>query len=59
VRLILRLAKENPSWGYRRIVGELNGLGVRVSATTVRTVLVGAGVPPAPDRAGLSWHVES
>lgn len=41
---------------YRRIVGELNGLGVRVSATTVRTVLLEAGVPPAPERAGLSWR---
>jgi putative transposase len=57
VTLILRLAKENPRWGYRRIVGELNGLGVAVSATTVRTVLVEAGVPPAPDRAGVSWRV--
>jgi putative transposase len=56
VALILRLAKENPRWGYRRIVGELKGLGVTVSATTVRSVLVEAGVPPAPDRAGLSWR---
>jgi putative transposase len=52
----LRLAKENPRWGYRRIVGELKGLGVAVSATTVRSVLAEAGVPPAPDRAGLSWR---
>lgn len=56
VSLILRLAKENPRWGYRRIVGELNGIGVAVSATTVRTVLLEAGMPPAPDRAGLSWR---
>jgi putative transposase len=42
--------------GYRRIVGELKGLGVAVSATTVRSVLAEAGVPPAPDRAGLSWR---
>jgi putative transposase len=56
VALILRLAKENPRWGYRRIVGELKGLGVAVSATTMRSVLVEAGVPPAPDRAGLSWR---
>jgi hypothetical protein len=54
--LILRLASENPRWGYRRIVGELKGLGVAVSPTTVRTVLIGAGVPPAPERAGLSWR---
>jgi transposase InsO family protein len=54
--LILRLASENRRWGYRRIVGELKGLGVAVSATTVRTVLIGAGVRPAPERAGLSWR---
>jgi transposase InsO family protein len=57
VTLIRRLAKENPRWGYRRIVGELKGLGVAVSATTVRSVLLEAGVPPAPDRGGLSWRV--
>ena len=56
VALILRLARENPRWGYQRIVGELKGLGVSVSATTVRTVLVEAGVPPAPDRGGMSWR---
>ncbi len=56
VTLILRFTQENPRWGYRRIVGELKGLGVRVSATTVRSVLVAAGVPPAPERSGLSWR---
>jgi putative transposase len=56
VALILRLARENPRWGYQRIVGELKGLGVTVSPTTVRTVLVEAGVPPAPDRSGMSWR---
>jgi putative transposase len=57
VSLILRLASENPRWGYRRIVGELNGIGVAVSATTVRSVLLEAGMSPAPDRAaGLSWR---
>ncbi len=56
VALILRLARENRRWGYRRIVGELNGLGVSVSATTVRSVLIGADVPPAPRRASLSWR---
>ncbi len=54
--LILRLAGENPRWGYRRIVGELKGLGVVVSATTVRTVVTDAGLPPAPARAGMSWR---
>jgi putative transposase len=56
VALILRLARENPRWGYRRIAGELKGLGVTVSATSVRNVLIGAGVPTAPERAGLSWR---
>jgi putative transposase len=52
--LILRLTRENPRWGYRRIVGELKGLGVTVSATTVRNVLIEAGLPRAPERAGLA-----
>jgi putative transposase len=56
VSLILRLARENPRWGYQRIVGELRGLGVAISATTVRSVLLEAGVPPAPESAGLSWR---
>jgi putative transposase len=54
--LILRLARENPHWGYRRIVGELKGLGLVVSATTVRKVLIEASLPPAPERARLSWR---
>jgi transposase InsO family protein len=56
VALILRLASENARWGYQRIAGELKGLGVSVSPTTVRTVLIQAGVPPAPDRGGMSWR---
>jgi putative transposase len=56
VALIVRLARENPRWGYRRIVGELKGLGIVVSATSVRTVLVEANVPPAPVRDRLSWR---
>jgi hypothetical protein len=54
--LILRLAGENPHWGYKRIVGELKGLGVPVSATSVRKVLLEAGLPPAPERASSSWR---
>jgi putative transposase len=54
--LVLRLARENPRWGYERIVGELAGVGVRVSATTVAKILRQAGVPPASARAQLSWR---
>ncbi len=54
--LVLRLARENPRWGYKRIAGELNGLGVAVSATTVRKVLRQAGLGPASERRGLSWR---
>ena len=54
--LVLRLARENPRWGYQRIVGEINGLGLKVSATTVRKILREAGVGPAGERPGLSWR---
>jgi transposase InsO family protein len=54
--LIVRLARENPHWGYRRIVGELKGLGVIVSPTSVRKVLLAAGLRPAPERARSSWR---
>jgi putative transposase len=54
--LILRLARENPHWGYKRIVGELKGLGIPVSATSVRKVLLGAGLQPAPQRTHSSWR---
>jgi putative transposase len=54
--LILRLARENPSWGYFRIVGELRKLDITVSATSVRNILVRAGLPPAPRRDTESWR---
>jgi putative transposase len=54
--LVLRMARENPRWGYQRIVGELAGVGVRVSATTVAKILRQAGVSPAGSRAQLSWR---
>jgi putative transposase len=54
--LILRLAHDNPHWGYRRIVGELKGVGTAVSATSVRKVLLAAGLRPAPERGPSSWR---
>jgi transposase len=54
--LVVRLARENPGWGYRRIVGELQSLGISVSATSVRTILARHGLPPAPQRDELSWR---
>jgi len=54
--LIVRLARENTTWGYVRIVGELRKLGINVSATLVRNVLRAAGVPPAMRRGQSSWR---
>src|SRR5262249_24985590 len=54
--LVLRLARENPRWGYQRIAGEVNGLGLRVSVTTVRKILREAGLGPAGSRGGLTWR---
>ncbi|MEZ0112327.1 putative transposase [Catenulispora sp. EB89] len=53
--LVLRMARQNPGWGYRRIHGELAGLGVRVAASTVWEILKDAGVDPAPRRGSVTW----
>ena len=53
--IVLRLARENPRWGYLRIVGELRHLGILVSASTVQRLLRRAGLGPAPRRSGPTW----
>ena len=53
--LVLRLARENPEWGYRRIHGELASLGVNVAASTVWEILRTNGIDPAPRRTGPTW----
>src|SRR5664279_3871881 len=53
--LVVRLGRENPRWGYQRIRGNLLKLGIRVSATTVRTILLRSGLNPAPRRTGPTW----
>jgi transposase InsO family protein len=54
--LVVRLAKENPTWGYRRIQGELQNLGIAIAPSTVWSILKDEGIDPAPTRAGLSWR---
>ena len=53
--LITRLATENPTWGYRRVHGELAGLGYQIGASTVWKILREAGVEPTPRRSGPTW----
>jgi putative transposase len=52
---VVRLAKENPSWGYRRVHGELLVLGVQLAAFTVWEILRQAGIDPEPERACTTW----
>jgi putative transposase len=53
--LVLRLVRENPSWGYRRVHGDLLVLGVKVAASTVWEILKDAGIDPAPERSATTW----
>ncbi len=55
-RLVVRLATENPLWGYRRIHGELTKLGVTVAPSTIWEILHAAGIDPAPRRTGPTWR---
>ena len=54
--LILEMARDNPGWGYRRIHGELSGLGHKLAPSTVWKILKDAGIGPAPARSGLTWQ---
>jgi len=54
--LVIRLARENPRWGYRRIQGELRKLGIKIAASTVAKIMKDHGLGPAPRRSGPSWR---
>src|SRR5436190_6076578 len=54
-RLVIRMAEENPTWGYTRIQGALKNVGHRVGRSTIARILKAAGVPPVPDRP-TSWQ---
>jgi transposase InsO family protein len=55
-KLVLRMAAENPTWGHRRVQGELVRLGHRIAASTVWQILHDAGIDPAPRRSGPTWR---
>ena len=54
--LVLEMARDNPGWGYRRIHGELAGLGYKPAPSTVWQILKDAGIDPAPRRSGQTWQ---
>ena len=54
--LVLEMARDNPGWGYRRIYGELTGLGCTLAPSTVWQILKDAGIDPAPRRSGRAWR---
>ena len=55
--MVLRAARENPGWGYTRLVGVINNLGHEISRTTIKNILKAAGIDPSPERLrGTSWH---
>jgi putative transposase len=54
--LVLEMARDNPGWGYRRIHGELAGLGHKLAPPTAWRILKDAGIDPAPTRPGQSWR---
>jgi putative transposase len=54
--LVLEMARDNPTWGYRRIHGELTGLGHKLAPSTVWQILRAAGIDPAPVRSGQNWR---
>ena len=54
--LVLEMARDNPGWGYRRIHGELTGLGYTLALSTVWQILKDAGIDPAPRRSGQAWR---
>jgi putative transposase len=54
--LVLRLARENPRWGYRRVQGELRKLGIRLAASTIARIVSQGGLGPAARRSGPTWR---